>query len=576
MALIKCEECNKEISSRAISCPHCGCPVSKNESTKNEKQKESFSLVYNENKIEVEQKVEKCPLSHKIICFTLSFILFLFIVMPLKYSSTYYETYNIINSFRFIEIKELLLYIPFGIIIFINFFINITSKKSSKISFIIYILSIIFYVFINYLVYSQDVKLEYVYILMYIVLLGLTFIRPKFKLESEIIKVDSKEKEKIEKNNKKIEEYYEKEKNSKIVYFFMLILFTIVGIISSYIFLTKEIEIPLNSIENIKQIEKNSSLYVIVKNEYINVREHPGTKSKKIAEVIKNEKYEVKDIKEKDGYRWYKVIDSQGREGYIANPLIGEEYIVFELLDKKEINNQKKYEFHNHIEDKKETEEELEETKPKEETNNQSPENQTPNKKPQVQKPVQNQDKTPESNKNNSDKNEENSKPPTQNDTSKEDEEKKEICNQKILERTQQYENDKKILESQYVSESQSINNEIRIVESQLNSYGGYITNSEYRSEKNYLSSQLSTAQQNLQRALMDSSGASASKVLRYQNEIRELTKELSDLSVRNDLSVELDSLNENYNYTADMYKYNLKNLYEEFSSDLDQINSTC
>ena len=74
----------------------------------------------------------------------------------------------------------------------------------------------------------------------------------------------------------------------------------------------------------------------------------------------------------------------------------------------------------------------------------------------------------------------------------------------------------------------------------------------------------------------MDSSGASASKVLRYQNEIRELTKELSDLSVRNDLSVELDSLNENYNYTADMYKYNLKNLYEEFSSDLDQINSTC
>lgn len=26
MALIKCPECGKEISDKAISCPHCGCP----------------------------------------------------------------------------------------------------------------------------------------------------------------------------------------------------------------------------------------------------------------------------------------------------------------------------------------------------------------------------------------------------------------------------------------------------------------------------------------------------------------------------------------------------------------------
>lgn len=30
MALIKCEECGKEISNRATICPHCGCPVSGN------------------------------------------------------------------------------------------------------------------------------------------------------------------------------------------------------------------------------------------------------------------------------------------------------------------------------------------------------------------------------------------------------------------------------------------------------------------------------------------------------------------------------------------------------------------
>ena len=27
MALIHCPECNKEISDKAKTCPHCGCPV---------------------------------------------------------------------------------------------------------------------------------------------------------------------------------------------------------------------------------------------------------------------------------------------------------------------------------------------------------------------------------------------------------------------------------------------------------------------------------------------------------------------------------------------------------------------
>ncbi len=28
MALIKCPECQKEISDKAVSCPNCGCPIS--------------------------------------------------------------------------------------------------------------------------------------------------------------------------------------------------------------------------------------------------------------------------------------------------------------------------------------------------------------------------------------------------------------------------------------------------------------------------------------------------------------------------------------------------------------------
>lgn len=32
MALIECKECGGTVSSKAYSCPHCGCPISKNNS----------------------------------------------------------------------------------------------------------------------------------------------------------------------------------------------------------------------------------------------------------------------------------------------------------------------------------------------------------------------------------------------------------------------------------------------------------------------------------------------------------------------------------------------------------------
>lgn len=53
MALIKCPECNNDVSTKAISCPHCGYPIAKKLSEKNS------------NKIEVEQiqKETNCPTS---------------------------------------------------------------------------------------------------------------------------------------------------------------------------------------------------------------------------------------------------------------------------------------------------------------------------------------------------------------------------------------------------------------------------------------------------------------------------------------------------------------------------------
>lgn len=48
MALIKCEECGKEISNRAKACIHCGCPIEVIEEIKNEKKE----------KVEKKEKIE--------------------------------------------------------------------------------------------------------------------------------------------------------------------------------------------------------------------------------------------------------------------------------------------------------------------------------------------------------------------------------------------------------------------------------------------------------------------------------------------------------------------------------------
>lgn len=47
MALIKCNECGKEISDKAKTCPNCGCPVNKNQSKASAKKNNYFKLYIN-------------------------------------------------------------------------------------------------------------------------------------------------------------------------------------------------------------------------------------------------------------------------------------------------------------------------------------------------------------------------------------------------------------------------------------------------------------------------------------------------------------------------------------------------
>lgn len=51
MALIKCEECGKEISDKASSCPHCGCPLNQYDSIQKENTLYSIRLIGTAQKV---------------------------------------------------------------------------------------------------------------------------------------------------------------------------------------------------------------------------------------------------------------------------------------------------------------------------------------------------------------------------------------------------------------------------------------------------------------------------------------------------------------------------------------------
>ena len=57
MALIKCPECEKEVSTAAETCPHCGYPIKKNEPVK-EKQVENYPIPKNSSWINKWKKKE--------------------------------------------------------------------------------------------------------------------------------------------------------------------------------------------------------------------------------------------------------------------------------------------------------------------------------------------------------------------------------------------------------------------------------------------------------------------------------------------------------------------------------------
>ena len=523
MALIKCKECKKQISDKAASCPHCGYPLKE---IKQEKKEESKDLI--------EKIKENKHLRKVLIRFGLSFILFLLIVIPLEYGINYKGSYPLIMMYSLTQNGAFFLYIIFGLIIFINFILNLISKKLKKVNMIIDVIALILLIAINsFIVFTSGIRLTFiVYPLMYLTMICLILLN----LEKPF-----------------------KDKKNKI---FLIIIITI-GLISSIIFATNKISIPLSKINNLNELKEGNKLFIKVDLESINVREKPDKSSKKIGSVEHGEEYEVLEIAETSSYRWYKIKDANNIEGYIANPKNNVPYLKFEEVDKNDYKITSLETFNDEIVEE-EIIEDINEGKEKETTTKKT------NKTNKTTKTTTNkvENKTNKTTKTTT-KITTTQATTTQKITTSN----KEECNKKIKERTVQYEKDVNNLDNKYSALEADAKNEMENAKELVDNYGGTISKSYYNSRKSSISSALSKAQQNYQRAALSNDYYGKA---RYEQEISDLTRESAELARRYELTEQYNDMTEIYKDLLEEHKYDLQQLYDKFSKELDSIEASC
>ena len=141
MALIKCLECGNEVSDKAPICPHCGVEI--NKTTKEQTESK-------QNSKDITKIIEKINIPNTITYFSISFILFLLIILPLNYGLTVDKNYNVFELFRY-ELKDL--FMPlfiYGIIIFVSFIMSIVSKRAGKFAKVGYLIALGILISISY------------------------------------------------------------------------------------------------------------------------------------------------------------------------------------------------------------------------------------------------------------------------------------------------------------------------------------------------------------------------------------------------------------------------------------------
>ena len=211
MTLIKCKECNKEISDKAKSCPHCGFPIEETQNIEN-----TNNVIMQNNLIKIPINKEKCSIISIIFFILFSFVMYLCVISygneQFYFIKTSYSTYTLLECF---ENTKLNIYITIfttiiGTLSFISLILTLLSKKTFKFSKVGYLLNIvtmlIFYINIYLNNLSVGNQFSLIFILNFVLL-----ILPRFDKLISIDTMVTKEKEdRYLKNNEKLNKLYDK------------------------------------------------------------------------------------------------------------------------------------------------------------------------------------------------------------------------------------------------------------------------------------------------------------------------------------------------------------------------------
>ena len=302
MALIKCKECNNDVSSLAKACPHCGAPVNDEIKIYNK----------NENLIEIEIIKEKNNLIMNIITFIISFIMaIIYITVDGISFIKYYEETTLLDIFLNKSISMIIIFGIIALIVLISYFLKIKSRKTSIIANIGYLINTI--IFISLFIIGRNNRV--IFELQYFLLFGINiilFIIPridKLTTEKEYVKIENKNK--IENHNQKLIKLYDnKNYIIKIIKLtlsiIMLIAFTTIIIINN---------IKLTPYEDHK---KDGLSQIEIKEEILKIRKKPNLLSEVVGIVYEDDVLNVLEVVKGDNYYWYKI-KINGVTGYVSN-----------------------------------------------------------------------------------------------------------------------------------------------------------------------------------------------------------------------------------------------------------------
>lgn len=189
----------------------------------------------------------------------------------------------------------------------------IISKKTYKLSKIVFYINLIVHILFFINIYSLNFRIDIQFYILYI--LNIVYLLlPRINKLQEIPKILKKDKIlDIADQNTKLEEYY-KEKTYNKNYTITIIVSIIISIISLLVIYSYN----KKPIYHETIIQTNSEYQIEITNDFINVRTKPTTESEKIGEVHQGDIYNVLDIVGGEHYIWYKISFNE-QIGYISS-----------------------------------------------------------------------------------------------------------------------------------------------------------------------------------------------------------------------------------------------------------------